>query len=249
MSDDGDTPDWVRDGLRQFADEVRLFLRTALDFTLHPARFAREWASGTRHALNPLGFLATALAVSGAARVLFAHVMHQSDDAGGPWRAALGAVTPFAYYLALGMVQHGVLRLFGSRRRLRDSCGMALYAGGGPALFSQLMIMVGVYVYFRATGFMGVQHFAQRGAFVFIVAAILSFALFLGCLSASQAALHARDRMRAHHVAGATVVALLVTAFVFAVVDPPGDFGLHVVLGPHHGANGVWAFDASLTIR
>lgn len=35
-------PDWVRDALRQFSDEVRLFVRTAVDFTLQARASALE---------------------------------------------------------------------------------------------------------------------------------------------------------------------------------------------------------------
>ena len=236
---DAEPPDWIRDGLRQFTDEVRLFVVTLWAMTVRPARFARQWASGELRALNPLGFLATSLAVAAPATVVFMYLVHKDARPSSIWRDALGALTPFGYYLALGMLQHAVLRLSGSRRRLRDSCAMALYAGGGPAMVTQLLILVGMYVYFRITGRTGVESFDQPGAIPFTVAAVLSFALFFTCLARSQAGLHARDGIRRGQVALASIVALLVTAQLFALFDPPGNFGLHVVLGYGH-RHGEW---------
>lgn len=100
---------------------MRSFARTAFEFTLHPTRFAKEWATGTRHALNPLGFLATAFAVLAPFDAVFAHLTHHDDSTSEPLlRAAAGAILPFGYYLLVGALQHGVLRLCGSRRPLHD---------------------------------------------------------------------------------------------------------------------------------
>ncbi len=239
----GGTPDWVRDGLRQLADEVRLFLRTAVDFTLRPSRFASEWATGARHALNPLGFLATALAVVGPANVLFAHVVHASDDSSSLWREVFAALTPFGYYVALGTLQHGVLRLFGSRRRWSDSCAMALYAGGGPALFAHLTMLTIALALYRATGQLLANDPRNPVQLAVIVGAMLSFGLFLTCLSLAQAALHG---VRGWRMAVANVVALLVTASFFALARPPGQFGLHLVLGPTYD-HGAWHFSWNLS--
>jgi len=121
-------PDWVREGLRQLVREVRSFARTAFEFTLHPTRFAKEWATGTRHALNPVGFLATAFAVLAPFDAVFAHLTHHDDSTSEPLlRAAAGAILPFGYYLLVGALQHGVLRLcvvrHGALRRRRAGVG------------------------------------------------------------------------------------------------------------------------------
>src|SRR5580765_7984197 len=87
----GEAPDWVRDGMRQLVGEVRLFLRTAIDFTTSPFRFAREWSTGERHALNPLGFLATAFAVAGPANALFVHLVRADEQSSSLVRDALAA--------------------------------------------------------------------------------------------------------------------------------------------------------------
>lgn len=234
----GEAPDWVADGVRQFVDEVRAFVRTAADFTVRPVRFAREWSTGQRHALNPLGFLATAFAVAGPANALFAYLVHTDDRPSSLLREALGALTPFVYYLALGASQHGVLRLFGSRRRLRDSCAMALYAGGGPALLAHLFVLVSSYLLWRQTGTYRPESMHTRTAVLVVVGAGLSFTAFVTTLSASLGGLHGRDGIRAWHIAVANVVAFVVTGAAFALLDPPGAFGLHLVFGPAHGPSG-----------
>ena len=237
----GEAPDWVKDGIRQFLDEVRSFLRTARDVTVRPFRFATEWSTGQRHALNPLGFLATAFAVAGPANALFARAVRLPDEPSSLVRDALGALTPFAYYLVFGALQHGVLRLFGSKRPLRDSCAMALYAGGGPAMLAHLITLATVCVVWRASGTLMVKSVHQPYALVVMISAGLSFALFVATLSTAQAGLHARDGIGRWHLLAANVVALCASGFLFAVLDPPGSFGLHFVFGPAHGASG-WHF-------
>lgn len=237
----GEGPDWVREGIRQFLDEVRSFLRTALDVTVRPFRFAREWSTGQRHALNPLGFLATAFAVAGPANALFARAVRLPDEPSSLVHDALAALTPFAYYLLLGALQHAILRLFGSQRPLRDSCAMALYAGGGPATLAHLFVLGSAYFVWRSSGSLVIKNVHQPYAVAVMIGAGLSFTLFVMTLSAAQAGLHARDGIRRPHIFVANVVALLVSGFLFAVLNPPGSFGLHFVFGPAHGANG-WHF-------
>lgn len=232
MSDDAG-PDWVREALRQFGDEVRLFARTAIDFTLHPTQFALEWSSGARHALNPLGFLATSLAVVAPANAVAAWLLHQGDDASTPWRAALGALLPFAYYLFLGAAHHYVLRLFGSRRPLRDSCAMALYAGGGPAAAAGLLVVASALVYHALSGRTTVDGLHTRGAWILIASATLSFSLFMGTLATSLGGLHRRFGIRRWHMIVASVVALVASGLAFGMLRPPGSYGLHFVLGWH----------------
>lgn len=241
----GEAPDWVKDGIRQFVDEVRLFLRTAADFTARPFRFAREWSAGQRRALNPLGFLATAFAVAGPANAIFARLVRLPDEPSSLMRDALGALTPFVYYLLLGALEHGVLRAFGSKRPLRDSCAMALYAGGGPATLAHLFVLGSAYFLWRSSGALVVKDVHQPFALFVMIGAGLSFTLFVTTLSAAQAGLHSRDGIRSRHIFAANGVALVVSGLLFAVLNPPGAFGLHFICGPAHGASG-WHFTCAL---
>lgn len=227
--------DWVSVGFRQARDEIRLFLVTARDFSLEPAAFAEEWASGSRQALNPLGFLATAFAVVGPAQAVALHLMHGREDGGALLSNALGAALPFVYYLALGTLQHFVLRLFGSRRRLSDSCAMALYTGGGPASAATLMCLAGAYLWFRLTGSAYINlHLAWQWPTAIILVGTFSYVFIT--LAKALGRLHG---MRSWQVVLASSFSLLATGLFFAVVRPPGIFGLHLAIGPTH-VNGHW---------
>ena len=232
MRDEGG-PDWVREALRQARDEVRSFLRTAWEFSVRPVTFARQWLSGERHALNPLGFLATAFAVVTAVDALALHVTHGSEEQASLTTQALASLLPFAYYLLLGVLQHGVLRLFGSRRPLRDSCAMALYAGGGPATAVHiLMRLIGVARELTGAGTSSLGH-------ALVVAGVVgSFTLFCTNMGFALGALHHAFGIRFHHVVLANVVALVVSGLAFGLFDPPGHYGLHFVLQPGHDKAG-----------
>jgi hypothetical protein len=238
---DGGGPDWVREGLRQFFDEVRSFARTAVDFTLHPTRFAKEWAAGDRHALNPLGFLATAFAVIAPFDALFAHLVHRDERSEPLLRAAAGAILPFAYYLLVGALQHGVLRVFGSRRPLRDSCAMALYAGGGPASAARIVIGVIALISFSRTGSTVVRDLHESGAWLLMLSAAASFSLFYYTLSSALGGVHYAYGIRWWHILVANVFAMLVTGLLFGWLQPPGTYGLHLVIGVGGGGR-EWSF-------
>jgi hypothetical protein len=227
--------DWVAAGLRQARDELRLFLVTARDFSFEPESFAEQWASGRRQALNPLGFLATAFAIVGPAQAVALHLLHGHEDGGALLSNALGAVLPFVYYLALGTLQHFVLRLFGSRRRLSDSCAMALYAGGGPASAATLMSLAGSYLWFRLTGSPYINlHLAWHWPTAIVLVGTFSYVFIT--LAKALGRLHG---MRSWQVVLASSFALLATSVFFAVARPPGIYGLHLAIGPSY-VNGHW---------
>jgi hypothetical protein len=226
-------PDWVREGLGQAYDELRAFVRTAVDFTLRPTEFAREWATGQRHALNPLGFLATAFGAFGVNLAVLGVLEADKPDSPSLLGQALGAILPFCYYLAIGIVQHGVLRLFGSRRPLRDTCAMALYAGG-PAIGGVIVAHWMVYAIYRATG---TTHVGS--SLPLVLFAMLVVGIFWTSLSAALAALHRPNGIRSWHILIANLGAMVVTGLLFALLHPPGAYGLHLILGPSK-SQGQW---------
>jgi len=238
---DGGGPDWVREGMRQFVGEVRLFASTAFDFTLHPTRFAKEWATGARHALNPLGFLATAFAIVAPCEALFAHVMHHDEHDSTLMSAALGAILPFGYFLLVGALQHGVLRIFGTRRPLRDSCAMALYAGGGPATAARIIIGFIAIAVWERTGSTEIRSALTVSGALLLGAAMLSFSLFYFTLSSALGGMHYVYRIRWYHIFVANVVAMLGTGLVFGLLHPPGSYGLHLVIQVGRGGHD-WQF-------
>lgn len=137
-------PDWVKDGVEKTREELALFFATAIGITLRPATFAREWSEGRRRALNPLGFLATSIAIVGPAKHVGQLLMGVAEPGGlrnELWQAAV----PYFEYVVLGVIAHFVLRAFGSRAALRSTVGVCLYAGGGPSAAVTLLVLpVGV---------------------------------------------------------------------------------------------------------
>lgn len=245
-------PDWVRDGVRQFADELRAFVRTAVVFTLHPLRFGRGWVApagapegrgGDGHALNPLGFLATALAILGGAKTLFNALVSDDKSPEAPEslaHAIAAALLPFVYYVLVGLGAHLLLRSLGSRRRWRDSCAMALYAGGGPALMAELLALTLAWIDFRVTGKIDTRHGLSGAILTFSI--LGAFIVYCITLATSLAGLHG---VRAWKSIVALLTALLASALIFGAVHPPGHYGLHpvFVVSLRRGAN----FDFSLS--
>jgi hypothetical protein len=75
-----DGPDWAREAVALALDEARRFLATAFGFMRRPGRFCADWLAGRQHALNPLGFVATALGISGLIGALL-----RNPDGDGIW--------------------------------------------------------------------------------------------------------------------------------------------------------------------
>lgn len=245
----GDSPDWIAEGLAQLRGELLLFFRTAADFTRHPARFAREWMSGSVHRLNPLGFAATSFALMASAGTAIDRLWPEPSVAATSQsltKDVLSWLLPFVYFLFLGVIQHGVLRLLGSRRPLRDSCAMSLYAGGGPATALQLLFMGYAIVAPRMGWLTGCPNrdvlwsWKCRFLALFAIASLIGFFATLGI---AQARLHGA---RPWKVALASVVALLASGLFFGAVNPPGNYGMHFVLQPHRESGG-WAVDFDVT--
>lgn len=122
---------------------------------------------------------------------------------------------------------------------------MALYAGGGPALLVHLFVMIAMYCAWRASGKLNLMEVHASWAIALSVGVGASFTIFVTTLSAALAGLHARDGIRSRHIVAANVFAFLVTGLLFAMLQPAGTFGLHLVLGPTHDA-GRWHFGVGL---
>src|SRR5207248_2995049 len=95
-----------------------------------PQRFSADWYSGRQRALNPLGFVATALAVSGFVGLVIPDPTRNVQQT--LLTELAQASLPYVYYASVGIVSHPLLRLFGSQRALSASIGVALFTGGGP---------------------------------------------------------------------------------------------------------------------
>lgn len=218
---DSDGPPWIRDALAVAAEEARRFLGTAAGFMRRPGRFSAAWLAGDEPALNPLGFVATALGISGAAGALL-----PQHDASRVFGAIASAVLPYCYYAAIGIASHPLLRLGGSTRRLRASVAVALFAGGGPGLLITLTWYVA-----RAlrVALFGAQDSMLRGIPAWAVAPMMvltfgPFAYYLVTLTLGLAGLHAVGRARAAAAVlfGLCGVGLLLGALHHVVSVPVG---------------------------
>lgn len=137
-------PDFVR----EVVNEVRLFLITARDFTLHPIRFCREWAERRREAMNPIGFFGAAVGLQLGAAALRRQFLGEQ-----PERDVLREISPTLAFLNellqqqiplltaafFAVVLHWRLRARGSRQLFRATLGAVLFAEGWAALARLLM--------------------------------------------------------------------------------------------------------------
>jgi hypothetical protein len=229
------SPDWIAEAIRNARAELVLFVRTAVACSLHPGRFAAEWSAGKLHALNPLAFLATSAAALSAARLVLATLFKLPSADEGLLAQIADALGPYAHYAALGLVAHLVFRLSGSRAPLRESLGVALFAGGGPAAMSELLLrIIGAILASRAGG---TTTLSPDGAWqtTLIVTASISFSVFSFAFCSGMAAIHRVGGAmgRTVRVTSAILAAYLSTGLFFGLVDPPGHYGLHFELRPH----------------
>jgi hypothetical protein len=157
----------------------------------------------------------------------------------------LGWLLPFAYFLSLGVIQHAVLRVLRSQRRLRDSCAMSLYAGGGPAMALLLLALV-LFVIAHQLGWSIDYQWHDLAwswrARLLTVFSGLSLIVFFATLGVAQARLH---QSRPWKVSIASIVALIVSGFFFGTFHPPGAYGMHLSLAFRHLPE-RWSIDISL---
>lgn len=222
---DGDGPPWIGDAIALARDEARRFVATALGFMRRPGRFSADWAAGRQGALNPLGFAATALGLSGAARALVPN--GGGDTLVGSIALAL---LPYAYYAVIGVACHPLLRLFGSRRRLGASVAVALFAGGAPGLVVTLSTYAAIGL--RDALFGRPEHALLRGIPVWAAAALGlliygPFLHYLVVLVRALAGLHAVGRARA---VAAVVVSLAAVGVALGAMHSAVSFSVGV---PH----------------
>ena len=129
------------DFLNESMEEVRSFVRTFTQFTLHPMAFSSDWSQDRRRAMNPVGFFGTSLGLQLAAVAIITHF--KPDEI----RDALKELVPrYYWFLEVLASQLPLLRaaLFAavvhawlsrrSRRPFRASLGVVFYGAGWAAL-------------------------------------------------------------------------------------------------------------------
>jgi hypothetical protein len=189
-------PPWMRDAARAVGHELAAFATTLWAILASPARFAADWASGRRHALNPLAFLFNSLAVVGPWRALWARLLDPNPPTTPLWFELGKPALPVLFSVAVTALFHLLLKPLGGRRPLRSSLAMAMYVSGGPmAILNFLVAPLVLY------GFIHRDHAAV--AVSSALANLVLLAFFFVYLIATQASLHKLPRWRV------TVAALL----------------------------------------
>ncbi len=139
--------------------------------------------------------------------------------------SAVGSLGPYIHYLMLGAVAHMCLRVGGSKRPLRMSIAVALYAGGGPGLIVSVLLVLIVFVFHAQYGVLDVlapevpRGLAHAGISVFVGL----YLWFLWTLAAALAGAHACRLWKA--LLAVTVATVIVA---FALYDVPIATGLHL---------------------
>lgn len=223
-------PDWLREAAVAVRDDAVRFLVTVVQSTRHPRRFAAAWFAGETRALNPIGHVSTALAVTAAVKAVTAAAIGMDDDS-GLWSSLAVATLPYAYYALLGVLCHIVLRLTGPTRPLSASLAIALYVGGGPGLLLAIAIDVDVLLYFVVADHPQLQHAfedAPSWAVPILFGLVMGmYALFVMALASTLSALHGAGVKR---TLAAILVALAVSGLLLGALHAAFPFSLGV---PH----------------
>jgi hypothetical protein len=236
VKDDG--PDWVRESVVTVRDEFLRFVATLFHVTRHPQRFAAAWYEGKTKALNPAGFLSTALAVNAAAIVVLGWIRGTSGGADSMWSTLCDATLPYAYYVGLGVLCHPILRLCGSRRPLHATVAIALFSGGGPGLLLRFSLYLQIAIHVALVGDFDGQLAVGLPAWyapINLVLAYGSFAAFALVLAAGLRGLHTA---RWWQVAIALAMSLLTSGYLLGVLHGALHFDLgapHLVMGFERG--------------
>ncbi|HEY2511158.1 MAG TPA: hypothetical protein VGI39_09890, partial [Polyangiaceae bacterium] len=187
-------------------------------------------ASGKSRALNPLAFMGTCASIQA---LLFQLTTLCGHPVGGDSFVAqiFASIGPFCQYVILGVLVHLTLLWQTPRRRLLDSVGIALYAGG-PAMLGYIASMtltLGQWVYFGRVN-------APQGMWSVLPDRLVAFdtdllwgviLIFLRTLWLGLAGLrgHRWITCGIGTLAGATMLALLL-----GYLDAHGSFGPQMVI-------------------
>jgi hypothetical protein len=132
---------WLTDAIASLRYDVVMFARTAVAMSIAPRRFAADWRDGQRRALNPVAFLGTSLAVSSLPTLIMNHLAPRAGEEGLFQAFFTDQILPYIQYTLLGLIAHGLLRLMGGRQTLLATVGIALFAGGGPAMLVDVLTL------------------------------------------------------------------------------------------------------------
>ena len=227
-------PHWLRDALAMpFVVKARAMGSALWLFGRAPRRFGEAWFRGTENVPNPV----VAMAASVSILTILRQEMHRADKSDATTHTLLSTLGetlgPYLMYVGLGLVAHAVLRVFGSKRKLRTSVGVSLLAGAGPGLvFAIGMTSSGLWMIARyGTGNAlddQVPALAGRAIAAFILAL---YAWFLLVFQLALAGAHGLPRWKG---LAAGMVAVVAMAFSCGWLEQAAWWSkAGIVLGPH----------------
>jgi hypothetical protein len=209
-------PPWLHNAAAAAWREATDYARTTGVLARAPYRFAQEWWTGARAAMNPLAMLATgATLVTGARQLALAVLGVQRPDS--VIALVLSALGPYVHYVVFGLIFHAILRPGAPQRaRLGDSVAISLFAGAGPAALAE------------AAGWLAIALVpALRSGGAIGVILGVAFSVFCYAFASAMAGLHG---VRWWRLAIAILIAFPLTGVAFGLLEPPGNYGLHWVI-------------------
>jgi len=199
-------PQWTRDAARAIGHELAMFATTLWAIVSAPARFADDWATGRRHALNPLAFLFNALAVLGPWRALWARLLDPNPPTTPLWFELSKPLYPIVINVTVTGLVHLILKPLGARRPLRSSLAIGMYVSGGP--LSLLNFLVGPLMIY---GF--IHRDDPKVALISAIPNLVLLVIFIVYTIVAQAGLHRLSRWR---VALAVLIAWVAFGYLSA---------------------------------
>jgi hypothetical protein len=225
-------PHWHRDALSlPLVKKVRAMGAALWLFARAPRVFGEAWFRGDARIPNPAVAMATAVSIL----TLFAQEttrVLKRDGEVSPFVATLGeTLGPYALYISMGLVAHVLLRLLGSKRRLRTTIGISLLAGAGPGMIVAFSMMPTLAVVARY-GLEGVNDAAPMWLKLCLaVLVVVAYVHFVVAFELALAGAHSLPRWRGV-VAG--TLAIVVMAFVTGRFEESQRFAKYArKLGPH----------------
>jgi hypothetical protein len=140
---------WLAEAARAVTHEWQAYFRTVSAVIRHPARFAREWADGTRNALNPLAYALNAGAIIVPWVLVLSRLLRRDMPNMPLWVDALQSARGLLGALWYILPGHFALRLVGGKRPLRTSCAIFIYFWCGPLALWTFVIMPWAALYWR----------------------------------------------------------------------------------------------------
>jgi hypothetical protein len=226
-------PHWLRDALAlPFVAKIRTIGRAVWFLLRAPRAFGEAWYRGERDIPNPLVAMTAAVSILTVLGQETRRLVNKDEPPHSLFSSFLETLGPYAVYIAIGIVAHGVLRLLGSRRKLRTTVGVTLLTGAGAGTLLALGIALPAIVAVRLLGMPSTlsNGLPNAGQAVLIVLFTLMYFYFLAAFELALAGAHGLPRWKGI-VAG--TVAVFVVAYACGAVEhaAPGDtLG---ALGPH----------------